>query len=177
MKRFWRCSTSEWGQGWWCNSDTRQQTKAPGNRSFFVWYVAENETRTWGVLPAPEPAAAILSEPGGRVEGSRLRSILRTIDGAEEGTRTPTPLRVHGPEPCASANSATSARDATEQEPRSMCWQRSYSTERVTAVQCEYFSLFASRFSLCIFTARTLSSRRHPARCERVRTRIAARIP
>src|SRR5579883_1018759 len=32
-------------------------------------------------------------------------------DGAEEGTRTPTPLRVHGPEPCASANSATSARE------------------------------------------------------------------
>src|SRR5215469_345813 len=31
--------------------------------------------------------------------------------GAEEGTRTPTPLRVHGPEPCASANSATSASD------------------------------------------------------------------
>src|SRR5947207_3200767 len=30
-------------------------------------------------------------------------------NGAEEGTRTPTPLRVHGPEPCASANSATSA--------------------------------------------------------------------
>src|SRR6202035_2589069 len=29
--------------------------------------------------------------------------------GAIEGTRTPTPLRVHGPEPCASANSATSA--------------------------------------------------------------------
>src|ERR1700733_216438 len=32
------------------------------------------------------------------------------MNGAEEGTRTPTPLRVHGPEPCASANSATSAR-------------------------------------------------------------------
>jgi hypothetical protein len=31
-------------------------------------------------------------------------------NGAEEGTRTPTPLRAHGPEPCASANSATSAR-------------------------------------------------------------------
>src|SRR3954465_15719462 len=30
-------------------------------------------------------------------------------NGAEEGTRTPPPLRVHGPEPCASANSATSA--------------------------------------------------------------------
>src|SRR6202167_4245499 len=29
--------------------------------------------------------------------------------GAIEGTRTPTPLRVHGPEPCASANSATMA--------------------------------------------------------------------
>src|SRR5947208_2508603 len=28
---------------------------------------------------------------------------------AEEGTRTPTPLRAHGPEPCASASSATSA--------------------------------------------------------------------
>ena len=32
------------------------------------------------------------------------------IVGAEEGTRTPTPLRVRGPEPRASANSATSAR-------------------------------------------------------------------
>jgi hypothetical protein len=31
------------------------------------------------------------------------------IDGAIEGTRTPTPLPVHGPEPCASANSATMA--------------------------------------------------------------------
>jgi hypothetical protein len=35
------------------------------------------------------------------------------IVGAEEGTRTPTPLRVHGPEPCASANSATSARSVS----------------------------------------------------------------
>ena len=32
------------------------------------------------------------------------------IIGAIEGTRTPTPLPVHGPEPCASANSATMAR-------------------------------------------------------------------
>src|SRR5260370_36600243 len=31
------------------------------------------------------------------------------MNGAIEGTRTPTPLRVHGPEPCASANSATMA--------------------------------------------------------------------
>ena len=32
-----------------------------------------------------------------------------TLLGAIEGTRTPTPLPVHGPEPCASANSATMA--------------------------------------------------------------------
>ena len=31
------------------------------------------------------------------------------MPGAIEGTRTPTPLPVHGPEPCASANSATMA--------------------------------------------------------------------
>ena len=36
--------------------------------------------------------------------------ILKSL-GAEEGTRTPTPLRVRGPEPRASANSATSARE------------------------------------------------------------------
>ena len=45
-----------------------------------------------------------------------LKDLRKTRDstssfGAEEGTRTPTPLRVHGPEPCASANSATSARE------------------------------------------------------------------
>jgi hypothetical protein len=33
----------------------------------------------------------------------------KRILGAIEGTRTPTPLPVHGPEPCASANSATMA--------------------------------------------------------------------
>ena len=37
------------------------------------------------------------------------RKFQREINGAIEGTRTPTPLRVHGPEPCASANSATMA--------------------------------------------------------------------
>src|SRR5437763_531158 len=46
---------------------------------------------------------------------NRPRKLLNTrtnkSNGAEEGTRTPTPLRVHGPEPCASANSATSASD------------------------------------------------------------------
>src|SRR5260370_39850133 len=37
--------------------------------------------------------------------------------GAEEGTRTPTPLRVHGPEPCASANAATSALKSARESP------------------------------------------------------------
>ena len=39
-----------------------------------------------------------------------LRRGRRENLGAIEGTRTPTPLRVHGPEPCASANSATMAK-------------------------------------------------------------------
>ena len=34
------------------------------------------------------------------------------FNGADEGTRTPTPLQEHGPEPCASTNFATSARIA-----------------------------------------------------------------
>src|SRR5947209_19171121 len=41
----------------------------------------------------------------------------RKKTGAEEGTRTPTPLRVHGPEPCASANSATSASECLALRP------------------------------------------------------------
>ena len=46
-----------------------------------------------------------------RIQGpAKELSSLESSFGAEEGTRTPTPLRVHGPEPCASANSATSAR-------------------------------------------------------------------
>src|SRR5690348_18119274 len=45
-----------------------------------------------------------------RIQGpAKELSSLESSFGAEEGTRTPTPLRVHGPEPCASANSATSA--------------------------------------------------------------------
>ena len=54
--------------------------------------------------------------------------------GAEEGTRTPTPLRVHGPEPCASANSATSARKAASK----------------TLAAREAFSVYRS--SLCVAT-------------------------
>ena len=43
------------------------------------------------------------------MERLKFGAIDKNKAGAEEGTRTPTPLRVHGPEPCASANSATSA--------------------------------------------------------------------
>jgi hypothetical protein len=44
--------------------------------------------------------------------GYTRKTAVETIDslGAEGGTRTPTPLRAHDPESCASANSATSAR-------------------------------------------------------------------
>src|SRR5437660_5730473 len=51
------------------------------------------------------------------MKARREVSLVQKKLGAEEGTRTPTPLRVHGPEPCASANSATSA------------WKRSYRLE------------------------------------------------
>jgi hypothetical protein len=47
---------------------------------------------------------------------------LITFFGAEGGTRTPTPLRVHGPEPCASANSATSAFQEPRQRPIRFRW-------------------------------------------------------
>src|SRR5579862_6999113 len=53
-----------------------------------------------------------LGENHSRQCAGYLKPLFSSI-GAEEGTRTPTPLRVHGPEPCASANSATSARDSS----------------------------------------------------------------
>ena len=40
----------------------------------------------------------------------RVERAVTELSGAEGGTRTPTPLRAHDPESCASANSATSAR-------------------------------------------------------------------
>src|SRR5580658_493499 len=49
-----------------------------------------------------------------RATRRRLILISLLFDGAEEGTRTPTPLRVRGPEPRASANSATSARETAQ---------------------------------------------------------------
>src|SRR5579864_3227128 len=53
-----------------------------------------------------------------RAEGVSISNHKSTISlklGAIEGTRTPTPLPVHGPEPCASANSATMASGLTLQ--------------------------------------------------------------
>src|SRR6202046_1244203 len=57
---------------------------------------------------SPEPETA---EAG---KGLGLSLIILKRFGAEEGTRTPTPLRVRGPEPRASANSATSAQRSCE---------------------------------------------------------------
>jgi integrase len=61
------------------------------------------------------PIAAAFStrsahEPGATVDsGGDALEVSESL-GAEGGTRTPTPLRAHDPESCASANSATSAR-------------------------------------------------------------------
>jgi hypothetical protein len=44
-----------------------------------------------------------------RIRRRRPRRGASDSPGAAEGTRTPTPLPEHGPEPCASANSATAA--------------------------------------------------------------------
>ena len=57
-------------------------------------------------------AACALPSSFGAEERTRTFTLLARClrdFGAEERTRTFTPLRVHGPEPCASANSATSA--------------------------------------------------------------------
>src|SRR5579859_7948488 len=57
--------------------------------------------------------------------------------GAEEGTRTPTPLPVHGPEPCASANSATMASGRSSRQPESRRQEdlHPYSTEAKPTVK------------------------------------------
>jgi len=55
----------------------------------------------------PKPVVAANNKTASK---SRFKILKKCSTGAEGGTRTPTPLRVHGPEPCASANSATTAR-------------------------------------------------------------------
>ena len=59
-------------------------------------------------LSSLEPAN-VFAGNGPRLNLYREMSSWKTTNGAIEGTRTPTPLPVHGPEPCASANSATMA--------------------------------------------------------------------
>src|SRR5689334_22847032 len=90
---------------------------------------------------------------------------IKAIIGAEEGTRTPTPLRVHGPEPCASANSATSASD----------WRNllriasgknytSYSTEAAEAVNGERPTIPSSG-GYKLRHRRSASQHQSPSRC------------
>src|SRR5437660_7303708 len=71
---------------------------------FVLWIAGINFfNRTRGHPAGQKPCTGRLSA------GESPASTHSRTFGAEEGTRTPTPLRVHGPEPCASANSATPA--------------------------------------------------------------------
>src|SRR5438067_13598416 len=71
-----------------------------------------------------------------------METIGINLYGAEEGTRTPTPLRVHGPEPCASANSATSASDYGAGDPPALkgrdCNIYSYKARNQCQTSAEY---------------------------------------
>jgi hypothetical protein len=82
-----RCPTSERVEGW------------PGSSS-----------TTFCSLPLPRSRLRTSRAPKSPSGAGDLNPRkIRLISGAIEGTRTPTPLPVHGPEPCASANSATMA--------------------------------------------------------------------
>src|SRR5689334_21092451 len=60
-------------------------------------------------LPCSREIVHVVASRCGMGPAGDKRTQWRQRLGAEEGTRTPTSLRIHGPEPCASANSATSA--------------------------------------------------------------------
>src|SRR6185437_9554004 len=93
----------------------RLRFRSPGcrNRSLaFLVCPAQSVRETFklglvGSIHVREFDTAILCS---QIWSSAVSVHIKAIIGAEEGTRTPTPLRVHGPEPCASANSATSAK-------------------------------------------------------------------
>ncbi len=68
----------------------------------------------------------------------------KKINGAIEGTRTPTPLRVHGPEPCASANSATMA-----------LWTYIAAAARRPPIRKTYFSILQTQRRLSNHALRT----------------------
>src|SRR5580698_11489622 len=69
-----------------------------------MWGQQRGDSNVGTAASAVQPSAARLAQ---------LFQFL--MSGAIEGTRTPTPLPVHGPEPCASANSATMASGPTLQ--------------------------------------------------------------
>ena len=64
---------------------------------------AGEEFHKWKLMNAADRSSGFLNRSAGKVFG------------AIEGTRTPTPLRVRGPEPRASANSATMAQTSIVQ--------------------------------------------------------------
>src|SRR6202034_441461 len=65
-------------------------------------------TATWGQQRGDSNVGTAASAV--QPSAARLAQLFQFLmSGAIEGTRTPTPLPVHGPEPCASANSATMA--------------------------------------------------------------------
>ena len=123
-------------KGWRCNSGTRHEltgslcdsipTLARDERHHH-WMARDGRVRKLLLLP---PTAGTQANPGRGgvarrqprrgwrgtlflVLAASHRGQLIAVVGAEGGTRTPTPLRAHDPESCASANSATSARRAS----------------------------------------------------------------
>jgi hypothetical protein len=91
-----------------------RETTSCWSRTFSKFYFAElNLWRTREGQPFAEltllHGAQELKPATKKMPIEVIDSMGNEIFGAEEGTRTPTPLPVHGPEPCASANSATSA--------------------------------------------------------------------
>ena len=81
--------------------------------------------------------------------------------GAEEGTRTPTPLRAHGPEPCASANSATSARCGARRSAQLRGWHLRFLQSARNAVK--------PRPAVQVLRASSAFFRPQPAGCTLVR--------
>src|SRR3984885_14782096 len=79
----------------------RLNTNAAPPNSAWAGVQPRSDKRMHPTAPAVGNLPGTLNQP--------RRGERNEINGAIEGTRTPTPLRVHGPEPCASANSATMA--------------------------------------------------------------------
>jgi integrase len=76
-------------------------------------HLRQEMVKTEGPLSAAAFSTRSAQRLGGAVDSAGDVSEVTESLGAEGGTRTPTPLRAHDPESCASANSATSAREAS----------------------------------------------------------------